>query len=43
MLQPIQTFNNAAFKKMLDITSRASRDIQLPSPKQSRTRIIKMF
>ncbi|KAH9031814.1 hypothetical protein EDB84DRAFT_1270945, partial [Lactarius hengduanensis] len=41
--QPIQTFKNAAFKKMLDIASRANRSIRLPSPKQSRAQIIKMF
>ena len=42
-LQPIATFKNAAFKKMLDIMSRSNRGIQLPSPKQSRSQIIKMF
>ncbi|KAH9007988.1 hypothetical protein EDB83DRAFT_2235997, partial [Lactarius deliciosus] len=43
--QLIQTFDNAAFKKMLDIASRAPRNtnIRLPSSRQSRPRIIKMF
>ncbi len=42
-LQPIQTFNNAAFKNMIDIASQANRSIRLLSSKQSRARIIKMF
>ncbi|KAH9038685.1 hypothetical protein EDB83DRAFT_2228515, partial [Lactarius deliciosus] len=41
--QPIQAFGHPAFKKMLDIASRAKRNIILPSPKQSRARILKMF
>ncbi|KAI9431704.1 hypothetical protein H4582DRAFT_1822019 [Lactarius indigo] len=41
--QPIQAFKNATFKKMLDIASRANWNIRLPSPKQSRAQIIKMF
>ncbi|KAH9046116.1 hypothetical protein EDB84DRAFT_1265473 [Lactarius hengduanensis] len=41
--QPIQVFKNAAFKKMLNIASRANCSIRLPSPKQSRREIIKMF
>lgn len=38
-------FQNAAFKNMLDIASRANpnRGYRLPSPKQSRARIITMF
>ena len=42
-LQPIQTFNNAAFKNMIDIASQANWSIRLLSSKQSRARIIKMF
>ncbi|KAH9012604.1 hypothetical protein EDB83DRAFT_2233687, partial [Lactarius deliciosus] len=41
--QPIRAFSHPAFKKMLDIVSRANRSIRLPSPKQSRAQIIKMF
>ncbi|KAH9019408.1 hypothetical protein EDB84DRAFT_1275822, partial [Lactarius hengduanensis] len=41
--QPIQTFKNPMFKTMLDIASRASKGITLPSPKKTRTRIIHMF
>ncbi|KAF8262702.1 hypothetical protein EI94DRAFT_1601197, partial [Lactarius quietus] len=42
--QPIQLLKHPAFRKMLDITSRATvRGIRLPSPKQSRGQIIKMF
>lgn len=43
LLQPIQTFSHPAFKKMLDIASQANKSINLPSPKQSRTSILKMF
>jgi hypothetical protein len=42
-LQPIQTFKSAMFKKMLDIASRASHGVTLPSPKKTRVRIINMF
>ncbi|KAH8977138.1 hypothetical protein EDB92DRAFT_1809294, partial [Lactarius akahatsu] len=41
--QPIQVFKHPTFTKMLDIASRANRSIQLPSPKQSRAQVIKMF
>ncbi|KAH9163574.1 hypothetical protein EDB89DRAFT_1859888, partial [Lactarius sanguifluus] len=41
--QPIQVFKHPTFMKMLDIASRANRSIQLPSPKQSRVQVIKMF
>ncbi|KAH9030262.1 hypothetical protein EDB83DRAFT_2229764, partial [Lactarius deliciosus] len=43
--QLIQTFDNAMFKKMLNIASQAPQNtnIQLPSSRQSRPRIIKMF
>ncbi|KAH9041537.1 hypothetical protein EDB83DRAFT_2228222, partial [Lactarius deliciosus] len=41
--QPIQVFKHPAFTKMLDIASRANRSIRLPSPKQSRAQVIKMF
>ncbi|KAI9448717.1 hypothetical protein BJY52DRAFT_1193243 [Lactarius psammicola] len=40
---PIQAFNHPTFKKMLNIASRAKRNIPLLSPKQSRARILKMF
>ncbi|KAI9429390.1 hypothetical protein H4582DRAFT_1826839 [Lactarius indigo] len=41
--QPIQAFKNPAFKKMIDIASRATRSITLPAPKKTRGRIIHMF
>ncbi|KAH9017161.1 hypothetical protein EDB84DRAFT_1276639, partial [Lactarius hengduanensis] len=41
--QPIQTFKNPMFKTMLDIASRASKGVTLPSPKKTRARIIHMF
>ncbi|KAH8981786.1 hypothetical protein EDB86DRAFT_2812693, partial [Lactarius hatsudake] len=41
--QPIQAFKNPAFKKMIDITSRATRGITLPAPKKTRTLVIHMF
>ncbi|KAH9007574.1 hypothetical protein EDB84DRAFT_1264729, partial [Lactarius hengduanensis] len=41
--QPIQAFKHPAFKKMLDIASRATRGVTLPSPKKTRSRIIFMF
>ena len=43
IFQPIQAFNHPAFKKMVDLASRANRSIQLPKPKQARSRLIKMF
>lgn len=44
-LQPIQTFKNPMFMKMLDIASRAppSRGVTLPSPKKTRAQIIHTF
>ncbi|KAI9429899.1 hypothetical protein H4582DRAFT_1825324 [Lactarius indigo] len=41
--QPVQAFKHPSYKKMLDIASRANRDIKLLSQKQTRARIIKMF
>ncbi|KAH9056773.1 hypothetical protein EDB87DRAFT_1566061 [Lactarius vividus] len=41
--QPIQVFKNPAFKKMMDIASRATRGITLLSPKKTRAHIIHMF
>ncbi|KAH8980380.1 hypothetical protein EDB86DRAFT_2813725 [Lactarius hatsudake] len=41
--QPIQAFKNPAFKKMMDIASRATRGITLPAPKKTRGRIVHMF
>ena len=43
LLQPIQTFSRPTFKNMIDIASRAKREINLPSPKQSRACILQMF
>ncbi|KAF8263332.1 hypothetical protein EI94DRAFT_1597978, partial [Lactarius quietus] len=41
--QLIQALKHPAFKNMLEITSRASRGIWLPLPKQARKLIIKTF
>ena len=43
LLQPIHAFKNLSLKKMLDIGSRATRGVSLPSPKKTRSRIIQMF
>jgi hypothetical protein len=43
LLQPIQVFNHATFKSMLDIASRATKGVSLLTPKKTRDRIIHMF
>ena len=43
ILQPVQVLKNPTFRKMLNITSQATHGIRLPSPRQSRANIIKMF
>ncbi|PPQ87326.1 hypothetical protein CVT26_004408, partial [Gymnopilus dilepis] len=41
--QPIQAFDHPKFQKMIDIASRATRDVKLPSRKQTRKEIIRQF
>jgi hypothetical protein len=41
--QPIQAFNHPSFKTMLDMASRATKGVLLPSPKKTRARIIHLF
>jgi hypothetical protein len=41
--QPIQAFKSPEFKKMVNIASRATRSVTLPSPKVMRARIIHTF
>jgi hypothetical protein len=43
LFQPIQTFGNAKFKAMLDIASRATKGITIPTPRKMRTKIIHSF
>ena len=42
-LQPLQVFGRPSFKRMINIASRASRGVKLPSLKQTRGHIIKTF
>lgn len=41
--QPIQAFDHEAFQKMINTAARATRGINLPSRKQTRNEIIRMF
>ena len=43
LLQPIQVFSNLGFKKMLSITSQATKGVSLPCAKMTWAHIIKMF
>ena len=43
LLQPIQAFNHATFKSMLDIASQVTKGVSLLTPKKTRDRIIHMF
>ena len=41
--QPLQVFSRPSFKRMIDIASRATRGVKLPSPWRTRGHIIKTF
>lgn len=41
--QPIQAFDHPAFQKMVNVAARATRGIKLPSRKQTRQEIMRMF
>ncbi|PPQ85442.1 hypothetical protein CVT24_002947 [Panaeolus cyanescens] len=41
--QPIQAFEHPSFKRMIELAARATRGIQLPSRKQTRAEILRMF
>jgi hypothetical protein len=43
LLQPIQAFKSPHFKTMVDIASRASKEVLIPSPKRTRAQIIHLF
>ncbi|KAH9063532.1 hypothetical protein EDB87DRAFT_1558211, partial [Lactarius vividus] len=40
---PPQVFNRPSFKRMVDLASSANHGVKLPSPKQTRGHVIKMF
>ncbi|KAH8981829.1 hypothetical protein EDB86DRAFT_2768185, partial [Lactarius hatsudake] len=40
---PLQVFSRPSFKRMIDIASRATRGVKLPSPWRTRGHIIKTF
>ncbi|KAH8983920.1 hypothetical protein EDB92DRAFT_1803497, partial [Lactarius akahatsu] len=40
---PLQVFNRPSFKRMIDLAACANHGVKLPSPGQTRGRVIKMF
>ncbi|KAF9031027.1 hypothetical protein BJ165DRAFT_1339297 [Panaeolus papilionaceus] len=41
--QPIQAFDHPTFKRMINLAARATKGVQLPSRKQTRAEILRMF
>ncbi|KAF8891446.1 hypothetical protein CPB84DRAFT_1641003, partial [Gymnopilus junonius] len=41
--QPVQAFEHPTFKKMIEIAGRATREVKIPSRKQTRAAILKTF
>ena len=42
-MQPLQAFDHPSFQKMIDITARATKDINIPNQKATRKHIIEVF